>query len=152
MRTVKPYTTKASNAAELFGTKTCGYSSKAIKVLQNRIIKLAKESGHRVEFFTADDITLLTYYKNEITILMDIPAPTMLFSNTIVDNTENTSWRFGFMNRLTGKIDLLFGGCSVADADSAVDIFKITCELVRLRFQPTVNEELIPFSIKKYEK
>jgi ethanolamine utilization microcompartment shell protein EutS len=133
MKTVKAYTIKEVSARELFDSKSRSLTSAEIDALKRKIL----DCENKVHFFTREGITFYVSYTNDITILSGI--------TDMIKKTRKSSWKFGFVNRITGKIVLLFGGHVVADENSVKDVFKITSEVVKLRFN---DPELIPFSIK----
>ena len=143
MRTIKPYKTIEVTPKELFGNVT-ELSSKEVKVLKDSLRKEAHKDNCSISFLKSDGITLYVYdlrmKEDNIKVLNSI-------TNKIHKNSN--SWKFGFMHKTSGKILLLFGGYTVADKESAIDVFKIACSIVKERFQPKETEELITFSIQK---
>ena len=143
MRTIKPYKAIETTPKELF-ENVVELSSKEIKILKDKLTKEARNEKCSISFVESDGITLYVY-----DLSMDDDNIKVLNTITSKVKKSSNSWKFGFMNNTSGKILLLFGGHTVADRESAIDVFKIACSIVKERFQPKVTEELIPFSIQK---
>lgn len=148
MKTVKAYSIKEVSGRELFKTNVATrdlYSSSQLENVKSKITKDAHKIGDSVEFLEDDGIIFYTYNssKDDFTVIDHLRR-----MPKFINENKDARWCFGFVNRLNGKISLLFGGHTVADEASAHDLFTIARELVRKRF-PSLSSHLITFSIKK---
>lgn len=148
MKTVKSYSIKEVTGKELFKTNIPTrdlYSASQLENIKSKITTDANKIGDKVDFLEDDGIIFYAYndLKEDFTVLRHLRRMPKLF-----ENDQHARWCFGFVNRETGKISLLFGGHSVADEASAHDVFNIARQVVQKRF-PSLAKHLITFSIKK---
>lgn len=136
MKTAKAYTVKEISAAEIFGIDSF-VSAAEIEHLK----KKAKVKFSKIDFFSSEGITFYAIHMEDITVLRHIKD---LSPFTI---KSKSTWKFGFVDKSTGKINLLFGGHTVANKNSCRDLFKIALDVVKYRYQD--NDKLITFSIQK---
>jgi hypothetical protein len=138
MKTIPANKTLRITARELFsmtyGTRE-QYSSKKIDVIKMKIPHTKK-----LEYFESDGVIFYT--------TLDLDRKITRINN-LKDYTLHSSeelWKFGFVDRETHEITLLFGGHSVGRDTQALEYFEITKAVVRARFPNYKN--LVPFAFK----
>jgi hypothetical protein len=144
METVKAHETKLVTARELFSMSYATrelFTDKKIESMKKSIIEKKKLEMVSVEFFENEGIIFYSESKEK-----DLTTIEYLKDYTI---TNGELWRFGFVNRKTGQITLLFGGHCVAKGHKeAIKYFEIAKVVTNNRFGFENPADLIPFAHK----
>lgn len=141
MKTVKAHETKLITARELFsmsyGTREL-FTDKKIESMKKSIIEKRKLKMVSVEFFENEGIIFYSAEDKDLTTIDYLKDYTI---------TNGELWRFGFINRKTGQITLLFGGNFVAKGrNEAVKYFEIAKVVTNNKMDNSLD--LIPFAHK----
>jgi hypothetical protein len=148
-KTVKASEEKMITARELFsmtyGTREL-YTDEKIDAMKKRILeKFAKKR---------EKLSVVEFYENDGVIFYASANAEKGGEFTSIDyikdyTAESTGelWRFGFFNKKTGKITLLFGGHSIAKGKSEVfKYFEITKVVTTSKYKNA--QDLVPFAHK----
>ena len=134
MKTAKAYTVKKISPAEIFGSKSLVGAAEVAHLKKKVCIKFSK-----TDFFSYEGVAFYAIHFEDITVLRHIK------DLSDFSMKSKCTWKFGFVNKTTGEISLLFGGHSVADKNSVRELFKIAADVVKYKFQ---DDKLITFSMQ----
>lgn len=150
-KTVKAHEIKNITAKELFsmtyGTREL-YSDQQIETLKTKITNRIKMKMASVEFYENDGVV---YYAHTF---VEPEGPNKGDEITTINYIKDYSvmsagelWKFGFLNKKTGEITLLFGGNCVAKGRSeAFKFFEIAKIVTTHKFKN--SSDLVPFAHK----
>lgn len=148
MKTVKATETKSISARELFsltyGTREL-YTQEKISSLKKKV----KLKTANAEFFESDGVV---FFASLIEGSGDNKGHHLTMINFINDFSYSMSskkelWRFGFVNRKTGEITLLFGGQCVANGrNEAFHFYEIAKVVTNKKFEN--HADLVAFAHK----
>ena len=152
-KTVKAHESKLITARELFslsyGTREL-YDEKTIENIKQRILDRSKmRVGGSVEFFENDGVI---FYSSTFT---EEGGPCNGMEMTVINYLKDYSilaggelWKFGFINKKTGEIYLLFGGHYIAKGrKDAFHYFEIAKTVTANKFKNSAD--LIAFAHKE---
>lgn len=145
-RTVKPQETKLITARELFSMSYATselYTKEKIASMKKKAIEKMVLKKTSYEFFENEGVIFFSHdeknKEDEITVLDYLKDYSL--------TSHGDLWRFGFVNRKTGQITLLFGGNCVAKGKTeAFRYFKIAKIVTTNKFENPAD--LIPFAHK----
>jgi len=144
-KTIKAQEEKLITARELFSmsfsTKEL-YSDHKIDEMKRKSIEKAKLKKHSLEFFENEGV--IFYAETSVT-----KGKTFTIINYMKDYTLSTAgslWKFGFVNKKTGQITLLFGGQCVAREQEAVKFFEIAKKIASVKYSN--SKDLLTFAHK----
>jgi hypothetical protein len=147
MKTVKAYDTKTISPRELFSLT---YSTKElftfekIEEMKCKIIESLNPKGEiEIEFFENEGVVFYcsSFKENgkKLTTINDLKDYSIISGGEL--------WKFGFVNRKTGNITLLFGGHFIArNRQEAFKYFEIAEVVTSNKFED--SKDLIAFAIK----
>ena len=118
------------------------YDDAKIEIIKQKILESKKD----VNFFEKDKIIFYSFSSKELN--GPNRGKVLIFLDYLKDynlKPETNFWRFGFIDKQTGEISMLFDGKSVAKQKNIFDFFKITKTIVAAKFK---NKEVITFTIK----
>jgi hypothetical protein len=140
-KSVKAHETKLVTARELFSMSYATrelFTENKIATMKKNLIEKMKLKHVNIEFFENEGIVFYSEKAQDLTTI-----------DYLKDYTINSGelWKFGFINRKTGQITLLFGGNCVAKGhNEAIRYFQIAKVVTTNRFEHA--EDLIPFAQK----
>jgi hypothetical protein len=141
METVKAHETKLITARELF---SMSYSTREL-FTENRIASMKKKVIDKMKL----KMVSIEFFENEGIIFYSEKEKEMTTIDSLKDYTISSGdlWKFGFINRKTGQITLLFGGnCVAKGRNEAIKYFEITKVVTTNKFENPAD--LIPFAHK----
>lgn len=150
-KTVKAHETKQTTARELFsmtyGTREL-YTSEVIESMKKKIRERIESKKANVEFFEDDGVI---FYSSTFT---EESGPNKGDKLTTITNLKDYSvmsggelWKFGYINKKTGQITLLFGGhCVAKGRREAFKYFEIAKIVTSNKFENPAD--LIAFAHK----
>ncbi len=151
MKTVKAYETKLVTARELF-SMTYGthelYSDSEIESMKKKVVERLKLKMASIEFYENEGIIFYSHT------FIEEEGPNKGDSITTINHLKDYSvlsggelWKFGFINKKTGEITLLFGGnCVAKGRNEAFKYFEIAKVVTENKFANSID--LVPFAHK----
>lgn len=140
-KSVKAHETKLTTARELFSMSYATrelFTEEKIASMKRNVIERMELKKINIEFFENEGIVFYSEKAKDL---------------TTIDYLKDYSiqggelWKFGFINRKTGQITLLFGGhCVAKGRNEAVKYFEIAKVVTTNKFEHA--EDLIPFAQK----
>jgi len=140
--TIKAHETKMITARELFSMSYATrelYTDEKIALMKKDAISKQKAKSS-IEFFENEGIIFYVYTFLE-------HGKQLATINNLTDFTveEGKLWKFGFVNKKTGQIILLFGGNFIARGlKEAISYYEIAKTVTSHKFEN--SEDLIPFA------
>ncbi len=125
------------------------YNDQQIKKMKKIVEEKASKKKDLIEFFEKNGIIFYSHTSSEKIDKKKCSITTLNILKDYTLSSEGDAWRYGFYNKQSGKIILLFGGNYVAKGKTdSYKLFKLAKTITQRIFFKKEKTELIAFAQK----